>query len=65
VAVSQKSYTIRKAIDPQWSGADAGDENGHKHLGQWNAKADYSQSVQNKAGLLDGEMAEWLKAAVC
>ena len=69
VASTQESYTMRGAVDPQPpSGrcrSSKSDCATKMQLEPLNVRAVFSQDVQSKAVILDGEMAEWLKAAVC
>src|SRR5580698_4786705 len=73
VVMSQNSYTMGKAVDSQLPGSQRRPSKMHQReapcvqaeIGRLNADSEFALGVQDNAVLLDGEMAEWLKAAVC
>jgi thiamine biosynthesis lipoprotein ApbE len=68
VAVTRDSYIIRDAVDPQSQAAMQALETrlcNYNALRSLDVRINSSQNVQNKVVPPSGEMAEWLKAAVC
>jgi hypothetical protein len=65
VAWTQDSYTMGQAVDSRICCINAGARKAIMQPGSVNARKIFTECVQNEAVLLDGEMAEWLKAAVC